>query len=644
MIGGRADEIRTKSVENATHTNHAGRVACVSGSASGVRLLSKAMADVDEIDDFGLLELYARAGSQEAFARLVKRHVDKVYSAAQRQVRNPQEAEEVTQAVFVALARKARMIDRRVVVAGWLIKATHLAARDLLKAQSRRRRHELHAAELRTADMSRKQRSPDASSRSQLESRDAWALIAPLFDGAIAGLATSLRDALVLRFFENRSYRAIGQQLGITEEAARKRVERGLRRLRATFAGRGVMLSADAVGTLLLAHAVSAAPAGMAGTAMAAAAAAAANASHKAALVKGMVTAMAWSKAKIVAACAAGLLLAGGTGVVAHQAFGVGGRRERVVVIAPGAAAIHTPAAPAASGPFTLRGIVRTADGRPVSGGGGQAIGIVHYSVMLYGDPSFASGEAKPSERAPIGADGAFTLSLPSTAQAVIVSCPEGFAAATQKEFAKTHELTVKPWGRVQGRLIVDGEPVNRGQVMMGIADPREANYHINVLSGPDGRYEFPQAPAGAHFVSFPLPGGLSCNGMLTVESGPTEIVDLILQGGRRLTGRLAGAKSHGEVMILLNPRRAAPKDKKPGVFYPHGYQLNYMLGSDPSFALSHVPPGDYEMGITLMGDQLEPIGQLHQPISVPELKPGESSTSIDLGTLTLKPYSAPTR
>src|SRR5690242_17082291 len=91
----------------------------------------------DEAGDRELLMEYASTRSPEAFARLVRRHVDKVYSAARRQVRDPQDADDITQAVFIMLARKAPALSRQIVVGGWLIKATHLAAKNLLRTESR---------------------------------------------------------------------------------------------------------------------------------------------------------------------------------------------------------------------------------------------------------------------------------------------------------------------------------------------------------------------------------------------------------------------------------------------------------------------------------------------------------------------------
>src|SRR5260370_36900933 len=102
------------------------------------------------MDDLELLREYATRQSDDAFGQLVDRHLGFVYSAALRQVSDPNLAEEGTQAVFILLARKAGSLGKRTIFAGWLYRATYYAARDLIRTESRRRRREQEALRMDT--------------------------------------------------------------------------------------------------------------------------------------------------------------------------------------------------------------------------------------------------------------------------------------------------------------------------------------------------------------------------------------------------------------------------------------------------------------------------------------------------------------
>ena len=203
------------------------------------------------MDDHQLLAKYAREGSQEAFAELLARHLNLVYSAALRQVRAVQLAEDVSQMVFANLARKAASIPRKAVLAGWLHRDTRFTALDLLRAETRRQAREQEAVAM---NISGHETSPD------------WEQLRPFLDEALDQLEPAERDALLLRFFEQQSLKQIGATLGSGEEAARKRVSRGLDKLRALLARRGVTTSASALSVVLTANAVQAAPAVLSST------------------------------------------------------------------------------------------------------------------------------------------------------------------------------------------------------------------------------------------------------------------------------------------------------------------------------------------------------------------------------------------
>src|SRR4051812_16115092 len=156
-------------------------------------------------DDMGLVREYADTGSEAAFEALVNRHLGLVYSAALRQVRERHLAEDVAQTVFIILARKARALPRRTVLAGWLFNTTRLTA----LAQNR-------------SAIKRRQREQDAQMEHESPPEPLWQQIAPLLDAALASLNEQDRRAVLLRYFESQSQAEVGKALAVGEEAARK--------------------------------------------------------------------------------------------------------------------------------------------------------------------------------------------------------------------------------------------------------------------------------------------------------------------------------------------------------------------------------------------------------------------------------------
>lgn len=251
-----------------------------------------------EPDDITLLREYAETGSETAFATLVGRHLNLVYSAALRSTGAPHSAEEVTQVVFIILAKKAGQLRRGAVLSGWLYHTARLTAANYLRTEIRRQKRE-----------------QEAHMRSQLNETgpDAWLQVAPLLEPAMADLSEPDRNLIVLRFFENKTSREIAVVLGVHEPAAKKRVTRAVERLRAFFARRGVVLTAAAITSAVSAHSVQAAPAGLAASITTAAAKGAASGGSSLTLVKTTLKIMAWTKAKTAIVVAAGVLLAAGT-------------------------------------------------------------------------------------------------------------------------------------------------------------------------------------------------------------------------------------------------------------------------------------------------------------------------------------------
>lgn len=250
------------------------------------------------ISDQDLLQDYVQTGAQEAFGQVVSRHVNLVYSAARRLVRDPHLAEDVTQVVFMILAKKAKRLGPQVVLAGWLYQATRYASADALKLQRRRRHHEGKAAAMSPIS------SPPPPNDDPLAAH---------LDEALAHLRAPEREVLLLRYYQGLSLAEAGAVLGLPENTVSKRISRALEKLRAFFAGRGLVLPAAALSAALSARLAEAAPGHLAGAASAAALGAAPVAGLGP-LTQQVLHSMAWGRIK------AGLLVAG-LGVVA----GVGG-------------------------------------------------------------------------------------------------------------------------------------------------------------------------------------------------------------------------------------------------------------------------------------------------------------------------------
>jgi RNA polymerase sigma factor (sigma-70 family) len=201
-------------------------------------------------NDLELLRQFAHEASQEAFTTLVNRHLGLVYSAALRQVRSPQLAQEVSQSVFTNLARNAAKLRPDTILTAWLYRVTRHTAIDVVRREARRQARE--QISLQMSEMN----DPAAD----------WTHIEPLLDEAMESLEEADRTAILLRYFENKSLREVGQALGASEDAAQKRVNRAVERLREFFSKRRVTLGVGGLAALVSANAIQAAPGALAGT------------------------------------------------------------------------------------------------------------------------------------------------------------------------------------------------------------------------------------------------------------------------------------------------------------------------------------------------------------------------------------------
>lgn len=208
------------------------------------------------LDDAALLIRFSQDRSNDAFAELVRRYLNFVYSTALRQVAGDTHlAEDVSQSVFSDLARKAKAVSDCPVLARWLYACTHHAAAKAVRTEQRRRSREKMAQSVKDLF---DEPAHDAE----------WARIRPLLDDAMRGLSQRDSDAILMRFFEERSFAAIGERLSLTENAARMRVERALEKLRGILSRRGISSTTVVLAAMLSNEAIVAAPAGLVGVVM----------------------------------------------------------------------------------------------------------------------------------------------------------------------------------------------------------------------------------------------------------------------------------------------------------------------------------------------------------------------------------------
>src|SRR6185503_10189794 len=209
--------------------------------------------------DNQLLEKYARHGSETAFRELVERHINLVYSAAVRESRgNASVAEDITQAVFTELARRAANLLGHPAITGWLYTCVRRMTANVRRAEERRERREQEAF-----DMNQFLNCDPAD--------NLWREVWPVLDDVMHELEEEDRTLMVLRFFEGRNFREVGAVFGLSENAARMRVERSLEKLRSLLSQRGVTSTASALAVVLTAGAATTAPSALASTVAAAA-------------------------------------------------------------------------------------------------------------------------------------------------------------------------------------------------------------------------------------------------------------------------------------------------------------------------------------------------------------------------------------
>jgi RNA polymerase sigma factor (sigma-70 family) len=295
------------------------------------------------LTDADLLKEYVARGSDDAFRLLVERHLAMVHAAAWRAVGNAHLAAEVTQAVFIILARKAARLPEATVLAGWLYRTTGFVAREALRSERRRQK--------RRDDLANMKEEPKPD-----EARW-WEQVAPLLEAAMARLGATDRNALVLRYFEECSFAEVASALGTTEASAKMRVSRAVQKLRDALGREGLAIPAATLPAVLAAHGTAAPPAGL--SALVATAALAPSHPINPALtllVKATLQAMTLNKYKPVFLLAALLLVLTGSAVVLRPRPSPPPPAGVAAVAGPGLLQSFDPLAGDWEGTFGMRG------------------------------------------------------------------------------------------------------------------------------------------------------------------------------------------------------------------------------------------------------------------------------------------------
>lgn len=578
-------------------------------------------------DDRQLLLAFVEAGSGRAFATLVERYVALVYSAALRQCGNdPHRAQDVTQIVFMALAKKAGQMGRESNLAGWLVRATHFTSRSLLRAESRRRRHESHAAMLR--DQEAAMDSSHAVPQNAGPNSELWQRISPLLDGALAGLPSQLRDILVMRFLEGCAYASVGKRLGITEQAARKRAQRALLALRGALARKGIITRDDALEAALISAVAAPVPAELAR----AITVGVGTAHHHIFVLKGALKLMAWSKAKMTAAAVSAALLAGGGAVVVHRLTS----RSNVQVIplsstdaAPVAVSVRQ--VPSAY-PLMVRGTVRNADGQPVAGAKVMAPSDNIRFLELSFDPQMGP---PTNPQAITRADGSFEIPVQKMPAGALVLAQQGAAEAFARSLTGEVNLTIQPYGRIEGSLRSDQKPVRVGtQILLSTAmlPGHGAQFQMRARTDQTGHFAIENVPPGRYAIF--LDGA---NGEIRVSPGTSAQVDIDRPSGRTIVGKLEGIKERGSATFLLSPLTGKSSSQPGAAFFLNAWQFDVDVDLNGLFKIDHVPPGPFHLSVGIVANVLGAYAA-EKNIQIPPISDGETPSPIDIGTLTLKP------
>ena len=632
-----------------------------------------------EQSDRALISAYVNEGRQAAFAEVVSRYAGLVYSAAVRQVRDLHAADDVTQAVFIVLARRASRLRPDVVLGAWLLGVTRLAAKDWLRGVSRRKKYEEAAAVERAKHMvshaPRATGSEGAGSVYGLE--DA-------LDDALMKLAPANREALVLRYFQDKSFREVAQQLGIAEQAARQRVSRALNRLRQVLIRSNRMaLPADGLGAILSSIATSPPPQSLL-TRLMAPVGDGAHGAGAAALANNVVAAIAFAKIQAVTTAVLAIFLLAGAGVATwylaagHYPGGAGtavisAQPETFLGHVPGAKHFDWPEGVLFAGPALdpkpypgppVTGSVQTPEGRPVAGAEVRLATASSPVRLLVGEGRLFGGL-----RTFAGDDGRFELQTSVEPLAVVVATPNGFGWATATPGSPPPAVVVKPWGSIEGTVRL-GSGVVPGAVIELAPSARSPAFSLytgkDIAADAEGHFTLGRVPAGTVRIgSSNASQKEQGSRWQTVDVRPGQTTGVLLGGiGRAVVGRVVSSGPYGSRTVTLTD--APPEPFRDLVMPPttpaDQKRLEEALRSpayrawqeqqhaaceapvrlDGTFRVEDVPAGVYILNVTSVipdpaSDNVERNGAAHKPITVPPAPQGKTGETLDAGVIELK-------
>jgi RNA polymerase sigma factor (sigma-70 family) len=605
--------------------------------------------------DLALLRQYVSRGDQPAFEAIVRRYVDLVYSAALRHMRDQHRAEDVTQAVFVLLARKAGSLSDGVLLGGWLVNAARLVANQLLRSEQRRAKYERQAAAMRSEE--------DAG---RAETRH----IGEVLDTALSRLGQTSRGVLVMQYLEGRSGREIAEALDITEEAARKRVSRALEELRGVFARRGIALSADALAAGLI-HAKVTAPAGLAAASAAATSGTGAASVLAKATVATMTAGLVKSAAGVAFAVTVLLAATAGVSVLLLQDDPPANR----------AAAQNAPAATATELPATIEGVVISALGNPVAGA----------RVMLSTEQERVNIYEQPPGGTPItvtDANGHFALRRRGEPDSVVVRADEGFADVSWGQIVKDGgrvHATLKTWARVNGVLMIGPNPVSEAVVKLWKIREMESGFgswyvhDLTTRTDATGQFEFPQVMSGEVWLQHEKRSQSIDDGSrweyAVLDPGETRSIQVggtgrpvigkaqlapdavgkvvwANQGNRKFSCTIYRVSAADEAQPKWRPgdtREQYEAELEKWGRTPAGHRKQQWrtlcggtLQPDGSFRFEDIEPGKYDVHIRALQHLEEVnflmiIAQGFMQIEVPDMPGGRSDEPLDVGALEVK-------